>query len=76
MNDEELTELFIKRIRQRLNTNHMKRIDISRKTGIPKNTISQYMTGRRKPTYDKVIRIAQALECEPGDLINIDEPLE
>lgn len=76
MTEDELTELFIKRIRQRLNVNHMKRIDISRKSGISKNTISYYMTGQRKPTYDNVIRIAQALNCKPSELIDIDEMLE
>lgn len=67
---------FVHRILQRMRANHMLRIDIARKSGIPKNTISQYMTGKRKPTYDKVVRIAQALNCKPGDLLDMDEDLE
>lgn len=76
MTEHELRQLFAKRISRKLVANDMKQIDLAEQTGIPKQTISRYMNCQRKPTYDVVIRIAQALSCRPGDLIDIDEPLE
>ena len=76
MTEYELRKLFAKRISRKLVANNMKQIDLAEKTGIPKQTISRYMNCQRKPTYDTVILIAQALNCTPGDLIDIDEQLE
>lgn len=76
MTEQELMKLFAKRISRKLVANDMKQIDLAEKTGIPKQTISRYMNCQRKPTYDVVVRIAQALNCNAGDLINIDESLE
>ena len=42
------------------------------KTGIPKQTIDQYRTGRREPSFTKGIIIAQALDVDPRDLIKED----
>lgn len=76
MTEQELRKLVAKRISRKLVANNIKKIDLAERTGIPKQTISRYMTGQRKPTYDKIVKIAQALNCTPDDLINIDEPLE
>ena len=42
------------------------------KTGIPKQTVDQYRTGRREPSFTKGIIIAQALDVDPRDLIKED----
>ena len=42
------------------------------KTGIPKQTIDQYRSGRREPSFTKGIIIAQALDVDPRDLIKED----
>lgn len=42
------------------------------KCGIPKQTIDQYRTGRREPSFTKGIIIAQALDVDPRDLIKED----
>lgn len=42
------------------------------KSGIPKQTIDQYRTGRREPSFTKGIIIAQALGVDPRDLIKED----
>ena len=42
------------------------------KSGIPKQTIDQYRTGRREPSFTKGMIIAQALDVDPRDLIKED----
>lgn len=76
MTERELRQLFAKRIRQRIVALHIDQRELARRAGLTEATISKYIKCHRKPTYDNVIRIAQALECSPGYLIDIDEPLE
>ena len=76
MTEQDLRQLFSKRIKCRLNILHIDQRELARRTGISEVTISKYVNCYTKPTYDNVIRIAQALECSPSDLIDIDEPLE
>ena len=76
MTEMEMRELLAKRIRVKLIHKHMKLIDLSEATGISQDSLTRYMRCRRKPPYDVIIRIAQALGCDPGELINIDEILE
>lgn len=76
MTEMELRKLFAKRIKRKLITKHMKQIDLAERSGIPKQTISRYINCERKPTYDIVLKIAHALDCTAGDLIDIDEELE
>lgn len=76
MTDKELTQMFAKRIKRKMVRLHIDQRELAKRAGITEVSMSRYMTGKRKPTYDTVIRIAQALDCEPGDLINIDERLD
>lgn len=71
MNNEELYREFSRRIRCRLRALHIDQRELSRRTGLTEASISRYVNGVRKPTYDIVIRIARALECTPGELIDI-----
>lgn len=76
MREEELKKIFAKRIRIKMVTLHIDQRELARRAGITEAALSRYLTCQRKPTYDIVIRLAQALECMPGDLININEELE
>lgn len=76
MTDKELMQLFAKRIRRKMVRLNIDQRELAKRAGITEVSLSRYMTGKRKPTYDIVIRIAQALECEAGDLININERLD
>lgn len=76
MKEVELKQLFAKRIRQRIVAININQRELARRAGLTEVALSRYITCSRKPTYDIVIRIAQALECNPGDLINIDERFE
>lgn len=42
------------------------------KSGIPKQTIDQYRSGRREPSFTNGIIIAQALGVDPRELIKED----
>ena len=76
MTEQELMQLFAKRIRRRIVALHIDQRELARRAGITEVTISRYIKCQRKPTFDNVVRIAQALECRPGDLIDIDDNLE
>lgn len=76
MTEQELQRLFAKRIRRRLVSLNIDQRELANRTGLTETSISRYINCQRKPTYDIVVRIAQALNCTPGELINIDEILE
>ena len=76
MTEMEFRQLFAKRIRQRINRLNIDQRELAKRADISEVTLSRYIRCRRKPTIDIVNKIAYALECEPGDLINIDEVLE
>lgn len=76
MKVEELMRLFAKRIRRKIVALRIDQRELARRAGISEQTLSRYILCQRKPTVDMVIRIAQALECQPSELIDIDELLE
>ena len=76
MTERELRQHFAKQIRRRIVALRIDQRELARRSGLTEATISKYIKCYRKPTYDNVIRIAQALECSPSYLIDIDEPLE
>ncbi|WP_302425403.1 helix-turn-helix domain-containing protein [Holdemanella biformis] len=47
----------------------------SDKTGIPKSSISQYMSGYAKPKHDRIYLIAKALHVDEAWLIGYDVPM-
>ena len=49
--------------------------DISRIASIPKSTLSEWKAGRSCPKYDKLLRIAAALDCSIHDLHGHQEPI-
>ena len=75
MTEKEFNKLFAKRIKCRLKFLNIDQRELAKRSGLTEVTVSRYIHGRRKPSTTIVVRIAQALECSPGDLINIDEPL-
>ncbi|MCQ2771173.1 MAG: helix-turn-helix domain-containing protein [Clostridia bacterium] len=65
-----------KRISDALNIRNMKPIDLSEKTGIPKSSISHYMSGEAKPKQDRIYLIAKALCVQEAWLMGYDVPME
>ncbi len=60
------------RLRQALAYMNMKPIDLSKKTGIPKSSISQYMSGHVKPNSERVYLISKALNVSEAWLMGFD----
>ena len=48
---------------------NLSQTDLSLKTGIPNNTLSQYENDKRIPKIDKLILIAKVLNCSLDELI-------
>lgn len=54
----------------------VKPVELSRRTGISKSSISQYMSGYAAPKSDRIYLIAKALNVSEAWLIGYDEPME
>ena len=63
------------RIIEALKYNRMTAKELSDKTGIPKSSISQYMSGYAKPKQDRIYLIAKALHVDEAWLIGYDVPM-
>ena len=54
----------------------IKPIDISKRTGIPKSSISMYFSGARLPRQDKIAIISDCYGINPTWLLGYDVPME
>lgn len=70
MNNMRRRQLFAKRIRQRINRLNIDQRELARRAGISEVTLSRYIQCHRVPSMEIIDRIAAALECTPGDLLN------
>ena len=46
----------------------MSQADLSKKTGIAESTISRLESGRQKPTFQTIRKLAEALGVEPREI--------
>ena len=63
------------RIKFALYKNGMSPIELSEKTGIPKSSISQYMSGYAKPKSDRLYLIAKALDVSEAWLLGLTDDM-
>ena len=56
----------LKRIRQSRN---MTQRELARETGIKPTTLNNYETGRRFPNEEKLVNLANALDCTVDELL-------
>jgi transcriptional regulator with XRE-family HTH domain len=64
------------RLREALNLRGWKAADLVAKTGIPKGTISYYLSGKTEPKADRLYVIAQALSINEAWLLGYNVPME
>lgn len=64
------------RLKQALTVRDMSAIELSEQTGIPKSSISQYMSGYAKPKQDRIYLICKALDISELWLIGYDVEME
>ena len=63
------------RIRTALDSIGMTQTELSKKTGIPKSAISQYIKGSFEPKQDRIYLIAKALHVSEAWLMGFDVPM-
>lgn len=64
------------RLREALNRSGMKQIELSKKTGIIKSTLSLYLSGKFEPKEEKLSRLARTLNVDEAWLLGFDVPME
>lgn len=72
MTDEEAVREFKFRLRRIMQRKGVTQTELSNRTGIEQCSISQYLTGKRNPSFRNVDKIARALGCSTDDLRYID----
>lgn len=63
------------RLRRAMSITNTSPVDLSKGTGIPKSSISQYMSGYAKPKQDRIYLIAEHLKVDPAWLLGYDIPM-
>ena len=64
------------RLKEALKARNMLPIELSRKSGIGKSAISQYLSGKVTPKQDKIYKLAHALKVNEPWLMGYDEPMD
>lgn len=62
-------DIWIKLARERLSELGMSQAQLGEKLGVSSGAINHYLGGRRDPTADLLIRMADVLECDVGWLL-------
>ena len=75
MNDRGKTAELSSRLREALDLNNMKPIELSKRTGIPKSMVSYYLSGKTEPKSDRVFEISKALGVSEAWLLGYDVPM-
>ena len=65
MNEEKFSE----RLKQAIQTNNMKQSELVSKTGIPKSSISSYLSGKYIPKQTNIYKLADVLKVSPAWLM-------
>lgn len=66
--------IFKERLREAMTTKGVKAVELSEKTGIPKSSISYYLSGTNVPKQDRIFLLAKALEVSEAWLLGYDVP--
>lgn len=64
-----------KRLRTAMDEENITAKELADKTGIPKSSISQYLSGYTKPKQDRIYLISRALNVSEAWLIGFDVPM-
>lgn len=63
------------RLQEAMSIRGLRAVDIVEKTGIPKGTISYYISGKTEPKSDRLYLIAQALDVSEAWLLGYEVPM-
>lgn len=73
MTTEEWSKKFSESVRRHMYVMGISQRELSKMSGIPENTLGRYLNGKRVPRADKIINIANALNCTTSELIQFGE---
>jgi transcriptional regulator with XRE-family HTH domain len=72
MNKEKLQN----RLQEAMDSRGLRAVDLVEKTGIPKGTLSYYLSGKTEPKSDRVYLLAQTLNVNEAWLLGYDVPMD
>ena len=64
------------RLQEAMDARGKRAVDLVEETGIPKGTLSYYLSGKTKPKSDRLYLLAQALNVSEAWLLGYDVPME
>ena len=73
VSDEKITETLRRQVHRRLKALCISQKELAVRVGISEVSLSRYLNGERDPSYRQIVRMAEALECEPSFLVDIYE---
>lgn len=71
-----MEETFAMRLEKAIKIRDIKATELSKKSGVPKSAISQYLSGLYEAKPKTIYKLAQALDVSPSWLIGLDIPME
>lgn len=74
MKEDNTNKLTALRLKEALNDNFLKAVELAEKTDIPKGTISHYCTGRRIPSRNSAAAMGRVLGVNPAWLMGFKVP--
>jgi transcriptional regulator with XRE-family HTH domain len=69
-NEETEAEAFGRRLLRALRTRGISNVELSRRIKVSSNAVSGWTTGKSAPDYKHLIRIIQALDASPAELLS------
>ena len=76
MKDERRVSTFADRLKEFMDMNGIKSIDLAKRFHVSRSTISQYVNGQVIPKRDRLVLIADALNINPLWLMGYDVPID
>lgn len=76
MKDERRVSTFADRLKEFMDMNGIKAIDLAKRFHVSRSTISQYVNGQVIPKRDRLVLIADALNISPLWLMGYDVPID
>lgn len=64
------------RLQEAMDRRGLRAVDLVEKTGIPKGTLSYYLSGKTEPKSDRVYLLAQTLNVNEAWLLGYDVPMD
>ena len=75
MSEKEYYDIVLKRLKEYMNKNGVKQLDLSRESNINQSTLSKILNGEIKLTLQHIFRICNVLQIDPEILLSFDQEI-